>query len=172
MVHNGKIHMKVFVTEEMVGHRLGEFAPTRTFRGHGGKGNVKVKGRNMAYEAVHRFARISARKVRPLADLIRGKFADDALDILRYQPHRGARLLEKVLRSAHGQRRGPPGAEPRRIWSSWTCGWTAGRCSSGCSPSARGMASVLNQADVAYPRGVGVTLWVKKSIPSGFAPAS
>ena len=38
MVHNGKIHMKVFVTEEMVGHRLGEFAPTRTFRGHGGKG--------------------------------------------------------------------------------------------------------------------------------------
>jgi small subunit ribosomal protein S19 len=38
MVHNGKIHVKVFVTEEMVGHRLGEFAPTRTFRGHGGKG--------------------------------------------------------------------------------------------------------------------------------------
>jgi len=38
--------------------------------------------------------------VRPLADLIRGKFADEALDILRYQPHRGARMLEKVLRSA------------------------------------------------------------------------
>jgi small subunit ribosomal protein S19 len=37
MVHTGKIHVKVFVTEEMVGHRLGEFAPTRTFRGHGGK---------------------------------------------------------------------------------------------------------------------------------------
>jgi small subunit ribosomal protein S19 len=37
-VHNGKLHVKVFVTEEMVGHRLGEFAPTRTFRGHGGKG--------------------------------------------------------------------------------------------------------------------------------------
>jgi small subunit ribosomal protein S19 len=41
MVHNGKIHVKVFVTEEMVGHRLGEFAPTRTFRGHGGKGGKK-----------------------------------------------------------------------------------------------------------------------------------
>jgi len=41
MVHNGKQHMKVFVTEEMVGHRLGEFAPTRTFRGHGGKGGKK-----------------------------------------------------------------------------------------------------------------------------------
>ena len=38
LVHNGKNHMKVFVTEEMVGHKLGEFAPTRTFRGHGGKG--------------------------------------------------------------------------------------------------------------------------------------
>ena len=38
LVHNGKQHMKVFVTEDMVGHKLGEFAPTRTFRGHGGKG--------------------------------------------------------------------------------------------------------------------------------------
>ena len=38
MVHNGKNHIKCFVTEEMVGHKLGEFAPTRTFRGHGGKG--------------------------------------------------------------------------------------------------------------------------------------
>jgi small subunit ribosomal protein S19 len=38
LVHNGRTHMKVFVTEEMVLHRLGEFAPTRTFRGHGGKG--------------------------------------------------------------------------------------------------------------------------------------
>ncbi|MCO6458390.1 MAG: 30S ribosomal protein S19 [Pirellulaceae bacterium] len=38
LVHNGKQHLKVFVTEDMVGHKLGEFAPTRTFRGHGGKG--------------------------------------------------------------------------------------------------------------------------------------
>ena len=54
----------------------------------------------MAYAAVHKFAQISPRKVRPLADLVRGKFADDALDILRFQPHRGARMLEKVLKSA------------------------------------------------------------------------
>ena len=40
MVHNGKTHMKVFVTEDMVGHKLGEFAPTRTFRGHSGKGSA------------------------------------------------------------------------------------------------------------------------------------
>lgn len=38
MVHNGKTHLKVFVTEEMVGHKLGEFSLTRVFRGHGGKG--------------------------------------------------------------------------------------------------------------------------------------
>ncbi len=37
LVHNGKLHIKVFITEDMVGHKLGEFAPTRTFRGHGGK---------------------------------------------------------------------------------------------------------------------------------------
>ena len=35
-VHNGKIFHKVYVTEDMVGHKLGEFSPTRTFRGHGG----------------------------------------------------------------------------------------------------------------------------------------
>jgi len=52
------------------------------------------------YTASHRFARISVRKVRPLLDLIRGKYADDALDVLKYMPHRGARLVEKVLRSA------------------------------------------------------------------------
>lgn len=33
-VHNGRKHLMVFVTETMVGHRLGEFAPTRTFKGH------------------------------------------------------------------------------------------------------------------------------------------
>jgi large subunit ribosomal protein L22 len=54
----------------------------------------------MPYQAIHRYARISARKVRPLADLVRGKFADDALEILKFQPHRGARLLEKVIKSA------------------------------------------------------------------------
>lgn len=34
-VHNGREHVPVFVTEDMVGHKLGEFAPTRTYRGHG-----------------------------------------------------------------------------------------------------------------------------------------
>ena len=34
-IHNGRAHVPIFVTEPMVGHKLGEFAPTRTFRGHG-----------------------------------------------------------------------------------------------------------------------------------------
>jgi small subunit ribosomal protein S19 len=41
MVHNGRTHLKVFVTEDMVGHRLGEFSQTRTFRGHSTR---KVEG--------------------------------------------------------------------------------------------------------------------------------
>ncbi len=36
-VHDGRRHVPVFVTENMIGHRLGEFAPTRTFRGHTGR---------------------------------------------------------------------------------------------------------------------------------------
>ncbi len=36
-VHNGRVHVPVFVTENMVGHKLGEFSPTRKFRRHGGK---------------------------------------------------------------------------------------------------------------------------------------
>ncbi|NLD51929.1 MAG: 30S ribosomal protein S19 [Clostridiales bacterium] len=42
-VHDGRKHVPVYVTEDMVGHKLGEFAPTRTFRGHAG---AKTSGRN------------------------------------------------------------------------------------------------------------------------------
>jgi large subunit ribosomal protein L22 len=52
------------------------------------------------YKASHRFARTSVRKLFPLLNLVRGKYADDALDILRFMPHRGARMIEQVLRSA------------------------------------------------------------------------
>ena len=52
------------------------------------------------YKASHRFARISVRKLRPILDLIRGKYADDAMNTLRYLPHRGARMIEVVLKSA------------------------------------------------------------------------
>ncbi len=61
----------------------------------------------MAFNALHRHARISARKVRPLADMVRGKLADEALDILKFQPQRGARMLEKVIQSALGNAQDP-----------------------------------------------------------------
>ncbi|MDD5206381.1 MAG: 30S ribosomal protein S19 [Desulfobacterales bacterium] len=43
-VHNGKKFLPVFVTEDMVGHKLGEFAPTRVFFGHAGDKKTKLKG--------------------------------------------------------------------------------------------------------------------------------
>jgi len=42
-VHDGRKHVPVFINEQMVGHKLGEFAPTRTFRGHSGDRAAKVK---------------------------------------------------------------------------------------------------------------------------------
>jgi small subunit ribosomal protein S19 len=42
-VHDGRKHVPVFISEQMVGHKLGEFAPTRTFRGHSGDRAAKVK---------------------------------------------------------------------------------------------------------------------------------
>jgi len=47
LIHNGKIFQKLFVAEDMVGHKLGEFSPTRIFRGHGGikKKEMKALGR-------------------------------------------------------------------------------------------------------------------------------
>jgi len=54
-VHNGKSHIEVFVTEDMVGHRLGEFAPTRKFTRHGGKMQKEL-------DAAKKAAEISAAK--------------------------------------------------------------------------------------------------------------
>ncbi|MGR3310518.1 MAG: 30S ribosomal protein S19 [Candidatus Brocadiales bacterium] len=45
LIHNGKIFHKLFVTEDMVGHKLGEFSPTRTFRGHSGVKKKATKAR-------------------------------------------------------------------------------------------------------------------------------
>ena len=42
-VHDGRKHVPIYVTEEMIGHKLGEFAPTRTFKGHAGEKTSKVK---------------------------------------------------------------------------------------------------------------------------------
>ena len=42
-VHDGRRHVPVYITEDMVGHRLGEFSPTRTYRGHGSDRSTKVR---------------------------------------------------------------------------------------------------------------------------------
>ncbi|MDO4583059.1 MAG: 50S ribosomal protein L22 [Planctomycetia bacterium] len=59
----------------------------------------------MPYKALYRYARISPRKLRYMADLVRGKYADEALEILKYQPNRGARMVELVINSALGNAR-------------------------------------------------------------------
>ena len=51
MVHNGKQHLRVYVTEEMVGHKLGEFSPTRVFRGHSGAGAAAAAAKAAATPA-------------------------------------------------------------------------------------------------------------------------
>ena len=56
----------------------------------------------MEYSAVHRYADMSPRKIRPFAALIRGRAADEALELLKFLPNKSARLLEKVLKSALG----------------------------------------------------------------------
>jgi small subunit ribosomal protein S19 len=48
LVHNGRMHVKVHVTEDMVGHKLGEFAHTRVFRGHTNKKETERKGEGAA----------------------------------------------------------------------------------------------------------------------------
>jgi small subunit ribosomal protein S19 len=47
-IHNGKKFIPVFVTEEMVGHKLGEFSPTRTFHGHSGDRKTKIVAKKAA----------------------------------------------------------------------------------------------------------------------------
>lgn len=49
-VHNGREHIKVTVTEDMVGHRLGEFSPTRTFHRHGGRMQKKLEAQKQEAE--------------------------------------------------------------------------------------------------------------------------
>jgi large subunit ribosomal protein L22 len=56
----------------------------------------------MIYRAKHRYADVSARKIRPYAQLVRGKNVDEALEALRFVPNRGAKQLAEVLKSAVG----------------------------------------------------------------------
>lgn len=62
-VHNGRKHIEVLVTEDMVGHRLGEFSPTRTFHKHGGKMQKEIEQKAKAAE----IASAKAAKASPAA---------------------------------------------------------------------------------------------------------
>ena len=98
----------------------------------------------MSYTATHRYARISPRKVRLMADIVRGKFADEALELLRFQSQRGARMLEKVIQSAMAN------AEDRRAPNLGNLMLTDVRVDPGpmfkrMMPRARGMASVIKR---------------------------
>ncbi|MEM8866555.1 MAG: 50S ribosomal protein L22 [Planctomycetota bacterium] len=98
----------------------------------------------MPYKATHRHARISAQKVRPLANLIRGEKVDDALAILKFQPQRGARLLEKVVASAfaNAEDRGVPNKAGLRVVDVRIDG---GPMFKRLRPGARGMAHVIKK---------------------------
>ncbi|MEO1496977.1 MAG: 50S ribosomal protein L22 [Planctomycetota bacterium] len=98
----------------------------------------------MAYRATHKHARISATKVRPLANLVRGKRVDDALAILRFQPHRGARMLEKVIKSAfaNAEDRGAPNRAGLKVTEVKIDG---GPMFKRVRPRSRGMAHVIKK---------------------------
>ena len=105
-VHDGRKHVPVFISEQMVGHKLGEFAPTRMFRGHSGDRKTEVKRtlvstvETQEVRAVAKWVRMSPRKARLVAEHIRGRSVPEARTVLAFTQRAAAREIEKVLRSA------------------------------------------------------------------------
>ena len=108
----------------------------------------------MLYKATHRFARIASTKVRPWADLIRGRSAADGLNALRYVPNRGARMVEKVLRSAmaNAEDRGARNVDDLRISEARV---DDGPMFKRLHPRARGMAYLIRRKFSHIHVGVG-----------------
>ena len=92
-MHDGRRHVPIYVTENMVGHKLGEFAPTRTYRGPLGReekeevGRIRIKA--MDVQAIARYLPISAQKMRLVCDQVRGMDADQALVVLQIHAPEG-----------------------------------------------------------------------------------
>ncbi len=127
-VHDGRKHVPVYVTEDMVGHKLGEFVATRTYRGHGKRRKeirreIKIifSGRRFhPWQKGHRsqikrernevkdtrpsaklsYARVSVQKACFVLDAIRGKDVATALAIVSYNPRYASSVVEKLLKSA------------------------------------------------------------------------
>jgi len=108
----------------------------------------------MQYKASHRYADMSARKIRPVAQLIRGRHADEALELLRFLPNKSARLMEQVLTSAVGNAkdRGAREAEGLQIVVSRVDG---GPIMKRIQPRARGTAYPIKRRCA----HIHVTLW-------------
>lgn len=77
--------------------------------------------RPKTFQASHRHADMSARKIRPFASLIRGRIAEEALHLLRFYPNKSARLLEAVLKSAMGNAEDRGAREPFDLIVSESC---------------------------------------------------
>jgi len=109
----------------------------------------------MIYPASHKFARISASKVRPFADMIRGRTAQEGKDLLRYVPNRGAAMLLKVLESAtaNAQDRGARDVDRFPITVSQV---DEGPMFKRLHPRARGMAYLIRRRFAHITVGVGV----------------
>ena len=95
-------------------------------------------------KAIHRNARISATKVRPFADLIRGMSAEEGLERLAYVPNRGARFLEAVLKSAIANAEDRGVRTPDRLKIS-ECRVDGGPMFKRIQPRARGMAFMIRR---------------------------
>ncbi len=114
----------------------------------------------MSYKAIHKFAHISAQKVRPFADIIRNQYALEAMDTLKYYPNRGARMLEKVLNSAIHN------AEDRRVTDLTELVISDVRVDGGprmikrMRPKARGMSAVITK-EISH---ISVTLDTEESL--------
>lgn len=95
-------------------------------------------------KATHKHARISATKVRPFADMIRGMSAARGLDTLKFVPNRGARILEKVLKSAmaNAEDRGARNVDNLKIVE---CRVDGGPMFKRIRPRARGMAFLVRK---------------------------
>ena len=110
-VHDGRKHVPVYVTEDMVGHKLGEFVATRTYRGHG-----KDEKKSTRPSAKLSYARVSVQKACFVLDAIRGKSLDEALAIVMYNPRYASSIIEKLLKSAAANAENNNGMDPSKLY--------------------------------------------------------
>ena len=105
-VHDGRKHVPVYVTEDMVGHKLGEFAPTRTFKGHAGCKDKQISGRRvlqMEAKANAKFVRISPARFMLFLTLSEAKTLRHAKAILKHTPKAACEPLLEAAQVSNGK---------------------------------------------------------------------